>query len=124
MTRPYRYITRQRADVICPDCAGPKHRQSKRCAACYTDARRRGEYPAPPRLSGPANGRWKADGHTGHRATGGHKGRQQPLWHPWRKKDRLLYVKRRVDEMADGGLRPATAGGRMRAHFASLDEAA
>ena len=120
MTRPYRYITRQRADVICPECAGPKHRQSKRCADCYYAARKRGEYPAPPRLTLSANGRWKPSGHTGHRATGGSKGRQQPLWHPWRRDNELLFVRSRVLEMAERGVRPATAGGRVRAHFATL----
>lgn len=123
MTRPYRYITRKRADIICPECAGPKHRQSKRCAACYYDARRRGEYPPPPayRKSGPDHHAWK--GGTGHRATGQGKGRPQPQSHPWRKENALLFVKRRVEQMADEGTRPATAGGRMRAHFATVTTA-
>ena len=34
---------------ICPLCAAPKHRQSARCAQCYYDARRRHEYPDPPK---------------------------------------------------------------------------
>jgi hypothetical protein len=36
----------------------------------------------------------------------------------------MLFVKRRTVEMVDAGVRPATAGGRMRAHFAAIDEAA
>ena len=121
MTRPYRYITRQRADVICPECAGPKTRQAKRCAECYYAARKRGEYPNPKPMFGPDNPKWKASGHTGRRKTGGSKGRQQPLWHPWRRENELLFVRSRVLEMADRGIRPATAGGRVRAHFATLD---
>ncbi len=122
MTRPYRCVTRQRADTICPECAGPKHRQSRRCAECYYAARKRGEFPAPPRLVGPANGRWKADGHTGHRGTGGSKGRPQPQSHPWRSENALLFVRTRTQEMADRAVRPATPAGRLRAHFSTLTE--
>ena len=118
-TRPYRYLTRQRADLICPECAGPKTRQAKRCAACYRDARRRGEYPPPPSRAGQRPWNY-IDGTRGHRATGGSKARQQPLWHPWRRENELLFVRKRVLEMADRGVRPATAGGRVRAHFALL----
>lgn len=100
--------------VVCPECAGPKHRQSKRCAACYYDARRRGDYPPPPVPQRKAVRQSK----------GGSKGRPQPQDHPWRKRNTMLFVKRRTVEMVDAGVRPATAGGRMRAHFAAIDEAA
>ena len=52
---------------VCPLCAGPKHRQSRRCAVCYYDARRAGLYPDPPTLRGAAHPNWKLSGHTGHR---------------------------------------------------------
>ena len=34
--------------TVCPRCAGPKFKRSAMCWACYTDARRRHEYPLPP----------------------------------------------------------------------------
>ena len=34
--------------VTCPRCAGPKYVKAGMCRACYTDARRRLEYPLPP----------------------------------------------------------------------------
>lgn len=100
---------------VCPECAGPKHRQSKRCAACYYDARRRGEFPAPPVPQRKAMKRV---------TTGGSKGRPQPQDHSWRKQNALLFVKRRAAEMVDAGVRPATAGGRLRVHFTATDRRA
>lgn len=69
---------------VCPECASPKHRQSKRCAQCYYDARRRHEFPAPPvpQRRPPVV-----------RVTGGSKGRPQPQSHPWRGKNKLLFRK-------------------------------
>ena len=101
--------------LVCPECAAPKHRQSRRCKDCYYDARRRGEYPPPPMPE-----RKPPVLH----AEGRSKGRPQPSDHPWRKQNELFFVQRRVREMVDAGVRPATPGGRIRAHFASLDEVA
>ena len=72
--------------VTCPECGSPKHRQSARCAACYRDARRRGEYPPPPvpaRVDRPPAPR------------GGSRGRPQPQTHPWRGRNALLFNARR-----------------------------
>lgn len=79
--------------VVCPECAGPKHRQSGRCAACYYDARRRGEYPDPPDRTGCRPGNF-IDGTRGHRATGRSSSRPQPQSHPWRGKNELLFRER------------------------------
>lgn len=70
---------------ICPECASPKHRQSKRCAACYYDARRRGEFPPPP-----VPQRKRPVLHV----MGGSKGRPQPQSHPWRGKNKLLFQRK------------------------------
>lgn len=73
---------------VCPECAGPKREQSRRCAACYVAARRRGEYPPPPVLRGPEKPNWK--GGVSQRR-GGSKSRPQPQTHPWRAKNALLF---------------------------------
>lgn len=78
---------RSRPDVICPECAGPKFRQSKRCRECYYAARRRGEYAAPPVLRGSANPRWSGGPK---QRTGRSSARPQPQSHPWRKTNGLL----------------------------------
>lgn len=67
---------------VCPECAGPKHRQSHRCATCYYDARRRGMYPPPPT---PARRPDRI------RVTGAPRGRPQSQSHPWRGKNALLF---------------------------------
>lgn len=65
----------------CPECAGPKWPKAGMCRDCYTDARRRHEYPLPPlRHRDEAKQR---------RPSGGSRGRPQPADHPWRKAEAL-----------------------------------
>lgn len=66
---------------VCPECAAPKTVQAARCATCYGDARRRGDYP----MTGPDNPNWKGGYQKPSRATGGSTARPQPQSHPWRK---------------------------------------
>lgn len=133
MTRPYRYLTRQRADTICPGCAGPKHRQSVQCAACYRDLQRARHTDAIGRHDSCACGSRKYRSSARcrgcyfaarRRGEAGPGGRPQSQKHPWRGENALLFQTRRVREMVDAGVRPATAGGRLRAHFSTLEEAA
>lgn len=99
-------VHRLRADdfdygTICPDCAAPKHRQSKRCAPCYHEQRRQPPRDDPRAVC--ACGRRKDPASVRcvecyfaarRRGEAGPGGRPQPLNHPWRGKDRLLYRKR------------------------------
>jgi len=84
--------------VICPECAGPKREQSRRCQACYTAARRRGEYPNPPVLRGPEKPNWKGGKSL---PKGTSRGRPQPMSHPWRAKNEFLYLSRERKERVD-----------------------
>ena len=86
---PSKYLLKPGMDGyghVCPECASPKHRQSRRCAACYYEARRRHEYPNPTPLFGPDNPHWSGGPKP---RTGGSKGRPQPQDHPWRKAEKL-----------------------------------
>ena len=65
---------------VCPVCAGPKHRQSKRCQRCYADDRRAGLYPDPPVKRGPDHPRWSG----GPKQKGPRRYAAQPADHPWR----------------------------------------
>lgn len=84
---------------ICPDCAGPKDLQASRCQTCWFESRRGDAY-------------WIARtcecGNTKHSGSATCKPcanqrlvgntfarRKQPMDHPWRLKDELLYRRAR-----------------------------
>jgi len=119
--------------IVCPECASPKHRQSRRCAACFRDVQRARHAGAAGRYDLCGCGVRKLRASTRcrgcysaarRRGEAGPRGRQQPQTHPWRGENALLFQARRVSEMANAGIRPATAAGRLRAHFAALAEEA
>lgn len=101
-------------------CGAPKHRQSKRCRACYTDLQRNRHAGAIGQYDGCACGKRKlresvrcASCYAAARRRGeaGPRGRSQTQSHPWRGKNRLLFAQPLKEAAFAGGNVGASSSG-------------